>query len=49
LYLSVGEISPAAAMTTIGGGVAMAQIYLPDDESNPFIYLMDSVSLNAVR
>src|SRR5579859_7945105 len=24
----------------------MAQIYLPDDESDPFTYLMDSVSLN---
>lgn len=24
----------------------MAQIYIPDNESNPFIYLMDSVSLN---
>jgi hypothetical protein len=24
----------------------MAQIYMPDDESDPFIYLMDSVSLN---
>lgn len=24
----------------------MAQIYIPDDESDPFIYLMDSVSLN---
>src|ERR1700730_5135434 len=24
----------------------MAQIYIPDDESDPFTYLMDSVSLN---